>query len=118
MELLFYDGEFGIASKNDIVPILGDLPNVMKKNYSLNGFMKLYPRLILYDVVIVPKLSYNLIVIAQLVKELNSIVVFNDHFCLMHNYTIRSLISIEQLDKVYVCKAVLRARVQPNAINL
>jgi len=59
------------------------LPDGSKALASKVGTVKLGPKLVLKDVLFVPKLTCNLISIFQLNKESNSTVTFTDSFCVI-----------------------------------
>ncbi|KAL2941869.1 Retrovirus-related Pol polyprotein from transposon TNT 1-94 [Bienertia sinuspersici] len=92
------------------------LPDGNKTSSTKCGQVYLAHGLVLQNVLYVPKLNCNLIYVSHLIDDLNCIVQFTNHVCVIQDRNTRTLIGVgEQWDGLYYFHGVLR--IQALTIN-
>jgi len=84
-------GLFKLEHTMPIAPIPVAFPNRASEAVSLQWSMSLSPKINFDKVFYIPKFSCNLIDVAQLIRELKYIVIFDDDLCLIEDRISRSL---------------------------
>jgi len=108
----------GLSKLELINPIPVELPDAVFRMASLQGAMSLGSKINLSKVLYIPNFHYNLISVAQLIRELRCIVIFTDELCVIQDRTSRSLIGVGELrGGVYCFNEVATGKVLANAMD-
>jgi len=100
---------------HDVHPILVKMPNEQTSIANKQGIVKLNSNITLYDVLLVPGLTCNLISVAQLINDLMCIVTFTPQLCVIQDLSLRMPIGVdEQRRGVYLFKDAPLKQVKKN----
>jgi len=107
-----------LVNRETINPIHVNLSNGESNIANFQGNVSLGPNINLGKVLYIPRFSYNLISVGQLIRELNSIVIFDKNVCVIPGCTSKSLIGVGELrGGVYYVKEFTKSKIQALAMG-
>ena len=106
-----------LERKGTVAPVFVNLPNGVSMVAGLEGSMTLGPKINLDKVLYIPNFSCNLISVAQLIRELKCIVIFDEDLCVIQDRTSKSLIGVGRLREGVYYDSFSPSRVQVNMVG-
>jgi len=88
---------YNLEQKTIVPPIPVNLPDGATVVATLEGSTTLSPNISLDRILYVPNFSCNLISVAQLIRELNCVVIFDGDLCVIQDRISKSLIGVGRL---------------------